>query len=260
MDSYDPSFFRSVHNKESERYKTISFCSAKNKKLQAGDVFIYRTPGKSTKDRKFLFFGGGVIESVNYMTEDEKGRTIATICKPFSFKTPLKQGDLKLENHQWEQKIRKPGKWNHFFSLDGVTEINFSDFSQLFNDCDIETVKPIVKNQFVLRDDIKEHILKKFPNVVSINDEKNGDWDFNIIQKDGVIAVKQLDLRKVKRQTFVLSKELTLTIKRELQHNGNFLILLIKKDGDFVFLTASAFAEMFELEYVSKVKIPSLFL
>lgn len=118
-------------------YKSYTYNIHKNNKPRIGDIFIYRRTGKTTKDRKFVFFGGGVIESIS--EPDSEGNVTIRITKPFKLLIPLKQGDEKLENFEWTFKQKeKNGSWAHFWSQYGMNVINYSDFIRLVGDMDCE--------------------------------------------------------------------------------------------------------------------------
>lgn len=118
-------------------YKSYTYNIHKNNKPRIGDIFIYRRTGKTTKDRKFVFFGGGVIESIS--EPDSEGNVTIRITKPFKLLIPLKQGDEKLENFEWTFKQKeKNGSWAHFWSQYGMNVINYSDFIRLVGDLECE--------------------------------------------------------------------------------------------------------------------------
>jgi hypothetical protein len=108
-------------------YNTLRF-----NKMNPGDVFIYRRPAKSSKDRLFYFYGGGVIEHIEKI--DAQGNVRARIINSFKFLSPLKQGDLKLENFDWKFKQRPSGSWERYFNQYGMNVITKYDFENLFGD------------------------------------------------------------------------------------------------------------------------------
>ena len=71
---------RGVDHKDQD-YLVYSYNVHKNNKPKAGDVFLYRRPGKSTANRKFNIYGGGVIARIT--EPDREGNVLATITTPF---------------------------------------------------------------------------------------------------------------------------------------------------------------------------------
>lgn len=108
-------------------YEAYSYNIHKNSKPKAGDVFLYRRPGKSTANRKFNIYGGGVID---YITPpDADGNVFAVVKLPFKLKEPLEQKTSKfLEDFEWTSKQKKPGSWEHFWNQYGMNVIDEHDF------------------------------------------------------------------------------------------------------------------------------------
>lgn len=125
-------------NGEGEYDKEVNFSTYLYKprffgKLKKGALFLYRLPGGSTVDRKFLFYGGGRIDDIS--EPDADGNVTATIKEGFRFAKQLKQGDPELEAVKWTSRTRKPisgdsGKlgWGHVFSQYGMNEITEDEF------------------------------------------------------------------------------------------------------------------------------------
>lgn len=119
-----------------QNYKVYCYNITMNNKPREGDVFLYRRPGKVTKDRKFVIYGGGVIDTIT--APDKDGNVKANIIKGFKLKDPLIQGSKEIEDFQWTFKNKKPGSWAHFWSLYGMNVINYDDFIKLVGNRECE--------------------------------------------------------------------------------------------------------------------------
>lgn len=114
-------------------YKVYTYNTKRNNKPKAGDVFVYRRPGKTTSNRKFVFYGGGIIDHIEPL--DTSGNVAAHIKDSFQFVTPLMQGDPFLENFAWSPKLskrKKSGSWERFWNQYGINQIEKIDFYNLF--------------------------------------------------------------------------------------------------------------------------------
>lgn len=108
-------------------YIVYSYNIHKNNKPQAGDAFLYRRPGKSSPNRKFYIYGGGIIADIS--EPDKEGNVLASIEKPFKLKEPLVQGETKLlEQFEWTSKTKEKGSWGHFWNQYGMNVIDEHDF------------------------------------------------------------------------------------------------------------------------------------
>lgn len=93
-------------------------------KVNEGDWFVYRRPGRASETRDFYFFGAGRIgKIVRYGTQAE-----AYISQAIHFDRILSRRDL--ESFNWELKARGT-TWEHFFNQYGMTEITREDFINL---------------------------------------------------------------------------------------------------------------------------------
>lgn len=117
---------RGMYHKDQD-FIAYSYNIHKNNKPKAGDLFLYRRPGKSTTNRRFNIYGGGVID---YITEpDVDGNVFAMVKLPFKLKEPLEQKTSEfLENFQWNFKQKKSGSWEHFWNQYGMNVIEGQDF------------------------------------------------------------------------------------------------------------------------------------
>ena len=122
---------RGVDHKDRD-YEVYSYNVHKNNKPKVGDVFLYRRPGKSTANRKFNIYGGGVIAGIT--EPDREGNVLAAIKMAFRLKEPIEQGDERIESFKWTSKNKTPGSWAHFWSQYGMNVINAHDFYGLVGD------------------------------------------------------------------------------------------------------------------------------
>lgn len=117
-------------------YQQYSYNIHKNNKPKPGDVFLYRRPGKSTTNRKFNIYGGGVIDKITEL--NDKGDVQAVIRTAFRLKEPIEQGEARIENFIWTSKDKEPGgSWRHFWSQYGMNVINEHDFYSLVGDLEV---------------------------------------------------------------------------------------------------------------------------
>ncbi len=114
--------------KYQDDYTKYSYDTRVFNKILPGAYVLQRRTGKSAKDRKFTFYGGGYVD--NIAKTEEEGRIMLSITHPFRFEFSLKQGDRLLENITFEKKA-KTDNWNHFFSQCGITEITLNDFRKI---------------------------------------------------------------------------------------------------------------------------------
>ena len=95
----------------------------RNRKINENSLFLYRQPKRSAKNRKFYFYGGGIISKIE---ENTKGN-IAYITNGFEFVTPITEDDKQLNEMIWTSKNKTNG-WDHFWNQYGINEINKEDF------------------------------------------------------------------------------------------------------------------------------------
>lgn len=145
FDSHQEKMSDQGFNHLDQDYDLYSYNIHKNNKPKPGDIFLYRRPGKSTSNRKFNIYGGGVIDFIT--KPDLNGNVVAKIKLPFRFITPLEQGTTFLENFNWTSKEKKPGSWEHFWNQYGMNLINEHDFYGLVGDR--ECVAPSNHNPYL---------------------------------------------------------------------------------------------------------------
>lgn len=114
-------------------FEAYSYNIHQNNKPHAGDAFLYRRPGKSTKNRKFNIYGGGIIDFIT--PPDPDGFVYAKVRSPFRLAEPLEQTTSKrLEDFEWTSKKKELGSWSHFWNQYGMNVIDEHDFFGLVGD------------------------------------------------------------------------------------------------------------------------------
>lgn len=113
----------------------------KNNKPKEGDPFLYRRPGKSTRNRKFNIYGGGIIDVIS--EPDKEGNVEAKIKHPFKLKEQIVQGDAFIEEYIWKSK-NKIGGWGHFWSQYGMNVISLEDYYGLVGDRECIDQEPLL--------------------------------------------------------------------------------------------------------------------
>lgn len=153
FDSHQEKMLNRGMNHKDRDYEAYSYNIHKNNKPKAGDAFLYRRPGKSTANRKFNIYGGGVID---YITEpDADGNVLAIVKLPFKLREPLEQKTSNfLEDFEWHSKKKKPGSWEHFWNQYGMNVIDKQDFLGLVGDQ--EYIVPGNTNPY--NPDVKEEV------------------------------------------------------------------------------------------------------
>jgi len=135
FDSHQEAIAEQELEHKDQDYILYSYNIHHNNKPKVGDAFLYRRPGKSTKNRKFNIYGGGIIKDIVPLEGD--GNVAAIIEKPFKLVTPIEQGDPAIENFVWAFKPDKePGSWGHFWNQYGMNVIAEEDFYGLVGDLD----------------------------------------------------------------------------------------------------------------------------
>lgn len=132
FDSHQESMEKGGYEHQDQDYERYSYNIHKNNKPQPGDAFLYRRPGKTTKNRKFNIYGGGIIDFIT--KPDPDGNVFAKIKSPFRLEEPIEQDDARLENFVWTSKAKEPGSWGHFWNQYGMNVINKDDFMGLVGD------------------------------------------------------------------------------------------------------------------------------
>lgn len=144
FDSHQEGMVERGVNHADQDYLVYEYNIHKNNKPQVGDVFLYRRPGRSSKNRKFNIYGGGVIKNIS--APDRYGNVALDIKLPFALEKPLEQGNLRLETFQWTSKAKAPNSWSHFWNQYGMNVIDEHDFYGLVGD--LECTIPENRNFF----------------------------------------------------------------------------------------------------------------
>lgn len=119
-------------------YDEYSYNIHKNNRPQGGDAFLYRRPGKSTSNRKFNIYGGGIIDHIT--DADSDGNVKAKVRSPFRLMEPLEQGtstaleEFKRTSLARKGKENQEGDWSHFWNQYGMNVIEGEDFYGLVGD------------------------------------------------------------------------------------------------------------------------------
>ncbi|MCH4009734.1 hypothetical protein [Companilactobacillus sp.] len=109
-------------------FKAYSWRKDLNKKIKAGDLFIYRRSGGGSEfSNLFYLFGTGKIGQT-LVGSDTKTRALVRVEKPYVFNRKLMKPELTT--FPWHFKKYK-GKWSNFFNMNGVTFIDKEDFVNL---------------------------------------------------------------------------------------------------------------------------------
>ena len=141
-------------------YESYRYNIHKNNKPKPGDVFLYRRPGKSTVNRKFNIYGGGVIDTIT--KPDDEGNVIAVIKKAFRLKKPIEQGEERIEKFEWTFKKKEPKKgWAYFWSQYGMNVIGEQDFYGLVGDLEIDipgNINPWIGNLCEASEEIRDYV------------------------------------------------------------------------------------------------------
>lgn len=160
---------------QDQDYVRYSYNIHKNSKPKAGDIFLYRRPGKSTINRKFYIYGGGVISKVT--APDNDGFVYAEVIFPFKLVKPIEQGDPYIENFRWSSKNKKPGSWEHFWNQYGINLINKEDFFNLVGDLEYVVPANIDVGQSTVQEFVEEYGETK--------DIDPKDFEINMDDEDG---------------------------------------------------------------------------
>lgn len=107
-------------------FQSYDWSTDRFNKVQEGDLFIYRRPGKASELKsQFYFFGAGKIGEIK---DIDGTRVRGIIEKPLVFDEKLSRDEL--DNFIWSYKQRKD-TWEHFFNQYGMNCIHKADFINL---------------------------------------------------------------------------------------------------------------------------------
>lgn len=243
---------RGVSHKDSD-YVAYSYNIHKNNKPKAGDLFLYRRPGKSTANRKFNIYGGGVIDSIT--EPDKDGNVLAIIKLPFKFKNPLEQSTSDfLENFVWTSKKKEPGSWAHFWNQYGMNLIDEHDFWGLVDQLDFTT--PINTNTSA------PTIMEATEEFAEVSDKLDIDgFELNIENEEDQKTMPTNNIKKTRKLTgtHIDYKELQKT-KSSIGKAGEYLVLEMLReqfDGQNVIIEHVAESEGDGLGYDIRLTFPN---
>lgn len=125
------------------------YCYETNRynKLEKNSIFLYRQTKRSSKNRKFYFFGGGVIDDI--VKVDSKGAVEAKIIDGFKLKEPIYEDDERLNNVNWTSKVKRENTWDHFWNQYGMNEITKDEFLSIIGDAVCLNAESLYKERFL---------------------------------------------------------------------------------------------------------------
>lgn len=152
-----------IHGEGDINYTRYCYSTTKYGKLEAGSVFLYRQTKRSSKNRKFYFFGGGYIKELKAV--DNSGSINAIITDGFSLSVPVYEDDPRLDQMTWTSKTKKPGEWGYFWNQYGMNEITKEEFLSIIGDIECALVDTdsgkVAINEIIEEETVVEKTLKK---------------------------------------------------------------------------------------------------
>lgn len=235
FDSYQEMINKSKPKHEDKDYISYSYNIHKNNKPKKGDVFLYRRPGKSTKNRLFNIYGGGVIQEIS--EPDQSGKVTAFITLPFKFKNPLEQKNSEiLENFIWENKKKNPGEpWTNFWNQYGMNVISEKDFWRLVGD--LEIIEPYISDSYDHQiEEENEKISEKLDFnylTITITNQKSQQHKKSTITSQRANKVKIDYLKAQKNNMYIgdLGEDLVITFLKE-QYEEVLIEHVSRTEGD----------------------------
>lgn len=97
-------------------------------KLEEGGIILYRQTKRSSKNRKFYFFGGGRISKILPVGKDGSVHALLENGTCFSLIQPVYENDPKLDSINWTSKTKKPGEWGYFWNQYGMNLITEEEY------------------------------------------------------------------------------------------------------------------------------------
>jgi putative restriction endonuclease len=94
-------------------------------RVNEGDLFVYRRPGKVSRNGEFFFFGAGKIGPILGSVQ-----VASRLQKPYPLQGYIYKSELG--DFQWRWKTRV-NSWEHFFNQYGINKIFKEDFVALLN-------------------------------------------------------------------------------------------------------------------------------
>lgn len=123
-----------IHGSGDINYVRYCYNTHKYGKLEIGGVILYRQTKRSSKNRKFYFFGGGVIKSI--VSVDKNGGVEAIIENGFKLVQPVYENNPILDSMSWTTKKKTVGSWDHFFNQYGMNKISKEEFFSIIEGTD----------------------------------------------------------------------------------------------------------------------------
>lgn len=130
-----------------------SYDTRRYNKLKEGDIFLYRVPKKTSKNRKFNFYGGGIIK--NIQKEDNNGRVKAIVENGFKLCTILYEDSPEVTSMKWTFK-KKGDNWEHFWGQYGMNKINATDFFNLVGNLECIAAEECSTREVVTEEEVNE--------------------------------------------------------------------------------------------------------
>lgn len=121
---------RDVNNYGDKAFEAYHYQTNRFNKLKAGDVVIYRIPGKASPTKKFIFVGGGVVDRIERIPDTEHD-VVAKIKEPFKLDPPITQQDVA--DFEWPHKARKSKSYEHFWNQYGMNVVGLESFKKLLD-------------------------------------------------------------------------------------------------------------------------------
>lgn len=232
FDSHQEQMLNRGVEHEDQDYVVYNYNIHKNAKPKPGDVFLYRRPGKSTANRRFNIYGGGVIESIT--EPDAAGEVFASIKLPFKLKNPLEQKtSTYLEEFDWTSKQKPPGSWEHFWNQYGMNVIDAHDFWGLVGEQEYivpgntDPFNPQVKEAAEeLMDEVSAFDIQNFQVNIE-NDEEQKKTKKQIRDTSQVLTGRHVDYEKIQSAKTTIGKAgeyLVLEMLRE-KYEGTYAVV-----------------------------------
>ena len=152
-----------IHGEGDVNYTRYCYNTHKYSKLEEGSIFLYRQTKRSSKNRKFYFFGGGYINEIKQMNPD--GDVQAMVSNGFSLLSPVYEDDPRLDQMTWTSKNKVKGRWDYFWNQYGMNQITKDEFLSIVGDLECVKVNTdegkVAINEIVEENSIVEKPSKK---------------------------------------------------------------------------------------------------
>lgn len=140
------------------------YCYGTNRynKLEPNSIFLYRQTKRSSRNRKFYFFGGGIIKRIDSIGNGDSVE--ARITDGFKLSEPIFEDDERLNNIVWTSKNKKANTWDHFWNQYGMNEITKEEFLSIIGNTECFDAESFYKEKFLsefTEEDKTINVLKK---------------------------------------------------------------------------------------------------